>query len=543
MSAPATTIYICRGVRLNSRYEHSLAFASESAQQTYFRGKVVKTLAAYSYVRRSWTLKVAATMPEASTWNYLFFKNSTSDPSYYYYFINAVEYVNDATVELTLELDVIQTYLFRFELLPCFIERQHTRTDYVGGNTVDEGLDVGEYIDNRKFDFYEPTDLGLIALSNYNLLLNPPHLEGGEMETQYWTYFSMVHGVYSKPGLFFADVVDGEIAAGVTSILELMDEYGYIDAIMTMYMFPRELIDIYDADDVRAFHSVKGVKTLTKTLERNLDIDGYVPRNNKLYQYPYNFIYATNNNGGAALYKYERFTNPSAPSFKLGGSCMPDGGLKCVPANYNGVTENHDEALTLTSFPTCAWDSDPYKIWLAQNQNQQNLSVGLAGLKIVGGVAGAVGGAVTGTLPVAAAGVTSAISGATDIFNTIAQRKDVDVQPPQARGSLSASINVALDKHTFTFYFRSVDATHARIIDDYFTMYGYRLNVVDTPDMFARSRYTYIKTKGCHAVGNLNNADLQKIESIFDNGVTMWVDVNNVGDYTTYNRPIDQQEG
>ena len=167
MSAPQSIIHICTGVRLDNRYEHSIYFEDATAQQEYFAGKVVRTFSAYSYVRKSWPLQVQATMEQARKWSYLYFKNTESG-KIYYYFINQIEYKNDRMVELTLELDVIQTYLFDFEMLQCFVERQHTETDKVGEHTLDEGLDVGELMESGAENWSGLNDMCILILSTIN---------------------------------------------------------------------------------------------------------------------------------------------------------------------------------------------------------------------------------------------------------------------------------------------------------------------------------------------------------------------------------------
>ncbi len=37
------------------------------------------------------------------------------------------------------------------------------------------------------------------------------------------------------------------------------------------------------------------------------DIDGYVPKNQKLFTYPFNYILCSNNSGANVIYKYEDF--------------------------------------------------------------------------------------------------------------------------------------------------------------------------------------------------------------------------------------------
>jgi hypothetical protein len=540
MSTPQTTIYICSGVRLNSKYEHSIYFANASEQRSYFAGKVVKTLSAYSYVRRSWKLKVAATMSDALKWNYLYFRNATSDPSFFYFFINNVEYINDETVELDLELDVIQTYLFRFELLPCFVERQHVEVDEIGSNTVDEGLEFGEYVNKYSKDLTDLNDLAVMAMSTYNLLLVPPDDPSVMENSLYWCYFTMLNGVYSKLGVFTADASEGEQQQLITEFLDKMDDAGIIDSIVTMWMFPKALVLSTPHDSEHTpFETVEGTHRLEYAIKPDLTtIDGYTPQNQKLFCYPYSFLYGTNNAGTTAVYRFERSEQPDRVTFLVDGSCTPDGGVRAYPKNYNGIAYNYDEGLTIANYPTCAWDSDPYKLWLAQNQNQLGVASATNGLKIVAGTATAIAGAATANPLVMGAGATMLGSGVSGVVDTLAMKADKNIEPPQARGMYSASVNVANKKQTFTFIHKTIDANHAKIIDDFFTVYGYRINEIKVPNIHARESFTFIKTKGCHAVGNICNSDILAIENIFDKGVTFWTDGDSVGNYNLPNNGL-----
>lgn len=530
MSTPQSTIYICSGVKLNSRYEHSIYFGSAARQQEYFSGKVVKTLAAYSYLRKSWPLKVAATMEQAKTWNYLFFQNSDSG-KLYYYFINNIEYINDATVELTLELDVIQTYLFDFELLPCFVERHHTLTDIPGEHTVDEGLELGELYDNSRSE---------IRLSNMCIMvmatINPATTSKDNIiEALPGKY----NGIFSGVKIF---AVDGNDWAEWGEQLNTLDKEGLTEAIVAMWMYPKALVKLGSEDswdNGELVHVVSGAITHEDGVEFPEDsyretMNGYVPKNQKLHTYPYHFMYVTNNQGNSAVFPYERFDDEYGPVFAISGALSPDGGVRLTPVGYNGLTYNYKEGLTLTGFPTCAWDSDIYKMWLAQNQNSQVYNMGTGLLKVAGGLIGGIATAATGVG--AAVGFGTAVSGAMQIGNALTQRADKSIEPPQAKGNFSTSVNITNNMHGFTVYERCVSAERARIIDDYFTMYGYKVNRVYAPSLANRDHFTYVKTIGCHIDGNMCNEDICKVESIFDNGITFWRDGDEIGDYSLDNR-------
>ena len=132
-------------------------------------------------------------------------------------------------------------------------------------------------------------------------------------------------------------------------------------------------------------------------------------------------------------------------------------------------------------------------------------------------------------------GLGSAISGAQNIAGILAQRKDQQLQPPQAKGQSTTSVNTVAGFQTFTVKKKTVDKQHAQIIDNYFTMYGYRLNRVQKPNIHARKAFTYVKTVGCHIKSDMCTEDVTKIESIFDNGITFWTNGDKVADYSQDN--------
>lgn len=551
MSTPMSTIYLCAGVRLDSRYEHSIYFADKAAQEEYFAGKVVKTFPAYSYLRKSWSIKIEGTLEQAKGCNYLYFRNTPSGKTYFY-FISRIEYVNDNTVELFLEMDVIQTFMFDWELLPCFVERQHTETDKLGEHTVDEGLEMGAPYCTGRLNLLQPqtgdqNNMCIMIMST----VNPASTNETAVKTRPLPY--LYNNVFSGVKLWAVDAADW-VAWGQQ--MDTLDSLGGSEGILAMWMYPKSLVvlggeDTWDSDVL--VHTVEHARGMNDGIVYELteDVDsrylgtGFRPKNYKLYGYPYCYMYATNNMGSSAVYRWEFWPAPEdgGPAFVVTGSLTPDGGARLIPMNYNGQVRHYREGITLNGYPTCAWDTDMYKLWLAQNQNTQSLGMGSAVLKIGAGIAGAVAGAagiMTGVgavagVPTAAAGVGMVASGAQQIAGMVAQKRDQELEPPQAKGTYSASVNMVNNEHCFSLYFMCPNPEHARIIDDYFTMYGYKLNRVQVPNICARPSFTYVKTVDCHINGYLGTEDRVKIESIFDKGITFWTDGDRVADYSQDN--------
>ena len=549
MAYPNSTVWVCSGVPLDPRYEHTLTYADKTLQRSYFEGKAVRAFSSVSYLRKSKSIKLPAKFADAALWNYLFTDNSLTagvDPNgverRYYYFITDVQYVNDYTVEVFLELDVMQTYMFDYELLPCFVERTHVASDKYGEHTIDEGLELGDPVIMSAKHTDNTNWLDILVLASIN-----PNYSGTGSPVK--ALASLYDGVFSGLKVWQVDLTrwtewEDKLAA--------LEEAGFLDGIHDMWMYPRNLIECTSEITTDVAYPVNNSKAADATMPGCPEtLDGYTPKNRKLFTYPYTFLHCSNNNGGSAVYRFERFDDGAAyPSFfepdvtetyfKMYGTVSPDASVILAPENYNGQSVNLEECLSLNNYPHCAWDSDTFKMWLAQNQNQQDYARGVAGVKAVGGAAVALGSLFGGNLAGAAGGAAMAISGATQIGEMMAQRRDMEIQPPQARGTFSSTAAISAGKHNFTFYVKSIPAEMAACIDDYFTMYGYKMNRVMYPLTTARENFTYIKTVNCHIKATLPAADIVKIESIFDRGVTFWKNPENVGDYSVSNRPATE---
>ena len=543
MSTPMTQVNICAGVRLDNRYQHTIFFASREAQQEYFAGKVVRTFPAYSHHRRNWELKVEATVAVAQGWNYLYIVNPGVKPDYY--FINKVEYLSDTTVKLWLELDVIQTNLFEMNLLPCFVERQHTTTDVIGEHTVPEALELGPYWNYHVFNMEDIAEMGILAMSSMNLCFN--FTDGAVTQMAYAQKFN---GVYSGLGVYaFEDLTQLE------NQLKALDEAGKGDAITAIWMYPKNLVTVaqYDGKGECAWGEFDFAnKVCARVMGANADpatlalydnysgnlFEGYAPKNKKLYTHPYNLLYVTGNQGDKAEYRFEYFNSPDNKyHFNLYGAISPDAGVKLAPDAYNitGANVNYDEGITLGNFPPCAWDSDTYKVWLAQNYNQLAHAEQTAVIAGLAGLGTMVAGVATGNIGMAGGGAVTAFSGFNQIGAIMAQKEDAKAQPPQAKGTFSSTVNVASGHQTFTFYYKCIRKEYAQQIDDYLTMFGYKLNRVQVPNINARPAFTFVKTVGCKVTGAMCNDDIALIEHIFDNGVTFWKFGDKIGDYDQNN--------
>ena len=81
----------------------------------------------------------------------------------------------------------------------------------------------------------------------------------------------------------------------------------------------------------------------------------------------------------------------------------------------------------------------------------------------------------------------------------------------------------------------SIKQEYAKIIDDFFSMYGYQVNSLKLPNITGRTNWNYVKTLECNIVGSLPESGVEELKEIFNNGVTIWHNPATFLDYSQSN--------
>ena len=134
------------------------------------------------------------------------------------------------------------------------------------------------------------------------------------------------------------------------------------------------------------------------------------------------------------------------------------------------------------------------------------------------------------------AGAGSVAGGIGGIANTLGQIYQHSLIPPQAEGNINGGDIAGADsKLTFTIQNMQVREEYARIIDGYFSMFGYKVNKLKLPNITGRANWNYIKTIDINLEGEIPQRDLSVIKDMFNNGVTLWHNPNTMYDYSQNN--------
>lgn len=528
--------------------KNQLTFDNATAQYNYFNSLEKKEVDGFTYLRQNNVIRYNAHLDTLLEYNYIMYRNENYSNKWFYAFITRMEYVSDTVTNIYIDTDYYQTWMFDLTFMKSFVEREHVADDTVGKHTFDEGLSTGDYL-----QVTAPVDINSFTSDNMAVCVCVTQMpDGSNISAQ-----RSINGIYS--GLICAVFSHSNGLATecewANSFINLYDQNAKATAITSIFMVPKAMVlttqhmavkggwnpdhtdwFFYYPTTFDSYVDITG--DVTVSMPSNL-AENYSPVNNKLKTFPYNYLLVTNNAGIDTIFHYEDFSS-NTPVFKVIGDITPGCSIKCIPINYLKQTDNNtfksfNYGIAGGKLPICAWANDAYTNWLAENGVSMSIS-GVSGALSVGiGIAALAGAPLTGGISTLAAGGMIA-GGAGMIANTLNENRKASLMPDQSNGNMSAGdITYSAGKSGFTAYKLSIRKERAKAIDDYFSMFGYKVNTLKVPELHSRSKWNYIKTIDINITAYIPQDDLQKIKEMFNNGITLWHDSAHFLDYSQSN--------
>ena len=536
---PQGQVYICK-TPLENDYKNQLTFATKIAQENYFNSTIIKTLDNYTYIKKDNVIKVGINIDEIIDCNYLFYKNTGFSNKIYYCFITKMEYINENCTAITIETDCFQTWYFDIRYKKCFVEREHVNDDSIGVHTIPEGLETGDYVD-QYVDNDEMSGLNFLTKGGHSPYVVLAVSETG-LDVALPDGSRIYNNVYS--GLIFLTFPNTQ---DVDKYINYIQHKITEDIIYAAFMCPYEIAT--DGGNFEwstftdgttsfqyAFIKYTTIATQMGLVEINKpnNLDTYIPRNKKLLTFPYRYFNIANNSGSSATYKYEYFNSRDGRDvcqFNMLGAISPGCSIRLIPYNYkcgktefNYIHKEVEESIVAGKLPTCGWTNDAYTNWLTQNAINIPLDIASDIVKTGVGIA-------TGNVALAGGGLAG-------IGGTMAEIYQHSLIPTTAKGGVNqGDLNFA-DKLCFSVYKKSIKYEYAKIIDNYFDMFGYKVNDVKIPNITGRQNWNYVKTIDCNFDGDIPQTDLNIIRTMFNNGVTLWHNPNSMYNYSNSNNIV-----
>ena len=547
---PVTDIYLCR-VNFSEDNNHILDFADVNSQNTFFDNLTSKFhLEDATFQRKNMYIRINGKFDQIQLYNYGWYENHIENMRYYF-FITDVEYRSDESSFVYIKIDPWQTYQFQLKYKPCFIERKHVTDDVAGKHTYPEMLESGEYIIQNKIENHiTQTDMYYMLSVTQNLMEKE-----SELPSTLKTNVTRTNGVINGTKYVLFDDI-----TSLSNTIKYYNDQGKNNAIVSVSNLPKKFIPIelswYDSDQItdvkyayvpsspRAFST--GITSGTKPTYIGYSDESYTPINKKLLTYPYTSLIVDNHAGNVGEYKFEDF-NSDGFSFEGRVCISPSCETIYIPLRYRlkgdesqvGLWDkyNFNDLINGTKLPLGSWNNNVFANWYAQNSLNLGVTNVAGGIKIVGGL----GLMLTGGGTLMGAGLIA--SGTMDIMNMFGQMYQHSMIPNQVNGSANnSSINVGMHIIEPTFYTVTIKPEYARIIDNYFSKYGYKVNRIESPKIRTRSNWNYLKTLDIQFDIDLTRPIPQmyelELKSMFNNGVTIWHNYANMYNYNLSNNVI-----
>ena len=576
LTIPNSTLYLCKNVDLDPNYNYTIDFDNITAQANYFDSKIATEFEineGYSYVRDTQALKVQAKVDDLLGINYLFYNNGNKR---YYAFITKKEYVSETCTKIEFKLDVLQSFMFNYEIDESFIEREHQdRFNTVGApiyNLQAENLNIGtEYNQKSKQTFKQLKDTNYyLIIAKENIFPGIMNDSGTWLESEANFTGTRINGY--KTGLFVyigtkSDFTSYNCNGNVInagndgnsnywsldpSIDDLIKNPNVLCVKLIKYL-PTKINGFSVENDGKQLYStswdrmaivrssgsgttpkyyntafaIKNIKlneweTLSFTKDSpvahtNINEAPKIEAETKLFTAPYNIFRLQYDNEFFEL-KRENFSSNNI-IVNLYQSISVNGRKMVIPQNYNNAENDIFDGKPVASSHDMNLRTDAWEQYVLNNKASINGGLAVSGAQTLASMGL---GLLTGGIGFAVAGA-QALSFGGQIANEMLRRQDIKNQPDDVRVSVDDTfLKLTIDEFYFNLINYEIKPQFKEAIFKYFTHYGYKCNDFKKPNTRSRYYFNYIKTIGANIKSEIDADFRADIQQIFDNGITIW---------------------
>lgn len=463
----------------------------------------------------------------------------------YFIFITSVEWKSNLTTcILHYEYDYWQTYCHRITFQDSFVEREHVPVDTYGAYIIDEGLPIDEY------KIKESVVLNGDAKGMYFCLACTD--TSGVLQTGHSGGTAISNTCQPSKYEYSTSIIFSDDLEVMNVLIRMLTLKNKLDGVSGLYMIPKSAIPdniketayFEDTGDPINYVGInkKQAEMLKYQVNRPTDIDGYKPINNKCFSYPYCFANFTNNNGNSMKGQFELSNDKSKIDFYYYFPCVEANTSFGYLNEYDGVVKNLDYSIQGQTNVELPFVTNIFASYMAANQNsisnqystlENNTKVGF-----IKNWAGFLGGLASGNVGSAVSSVTSAVDTGINYYNQKnamdSALKDQESKADVPHGAFTGVANITVGQIGFKAQTVTITAENCKMIDDYFSMFGYKINQIKVPKFDSRPYWNYIKTSGVNLIGNIPQDALNVIKQMFDNGTTIWHSIDYVYKYNEY---------
>lgn len=468
----------------------------------------------FTYQRKDRIIRVPVNVEDLYNVNYVMYKNTHFSEKYFYAFITKLEYINENTTAIYIEGDPFQTWLFDIEIKESYVEREMPVLDNY--NTLSDNVAHGQLIELDSFEY---------TLSGAYFLICSSDITQDTTNDSIPYKFTIGHFTIPAWCIYF-DYTEEE---RLSEVIQHISNKGRGDRIITCVYVPYianknnlQTTTINLEQSTPALGTIKvltgftdGVNSMSGIL--TFDYSSITCDYKKELTYPYAKIIVTDTGTGQSIeLAPEKFLDEKKAQFQITGTIGEMPTYKITPKNYNGKFLSFEDTLCVRCNTTLATSNNNYSKYLMLNGEMNNLNrldiLSSSGFSLAGSGFSPIGvGATTVSMFTNIAKITASENQAAKLGNQITRFSEGAME----RLCFYNSIKVTL---------LTMDTNHLNMAKTYWKMYGYPTNVLKVPNRTSNN-YNYVKLINPNITGNIPQDDLNQIIKIYEEGITLWNDI------------------
>lgn len=588
---PMTDVHFLSNAPVDYQMNNVLWLASEQEEANFFLSKTKFSFDNCRAVNNNgdpWEITVpltdGSTLDDYYNCNYLMWRNPQFSNKWFYAYIGTPRPASAGSVTVPFQVDYWQTWHWSCEFPATMVRRETVKDDTIGANLIEENVETGEFV-------ISPNDIGSTTYTG----IGTDIIEESGWDTTpcvliAYTYKPSETTAETDPGTYIINAVKdasdsfcyklkniapsfagGRFHQGIYQAcnfiafeVDTTDQDKLDAAIQSVNLYLQKLVDGVMIQSVQILRMIpkfmapaSGVQPINSAYPRVNNIKGkasptmfgsYTPNNNKLYTQQFNYLVIDNGAGAQMEMGYEYFKGdsiqgvpPRTPTFRLYSQLSNSPACRLIPYSYKGPSdrENPLYSLELNTYPQCSYSYNEMRADYFANQNSYAVK-GVRGVSdalfnTIGAVSSITESAATLNPAGVVSGIAQIANTALDAADTIAKQKDRARIPNEVVGLSDSNIQFAIGRMSFIEYRMQVQSYYAKIIDNYFTAYGYAINDIKKPELNTRTRFNFIWTQGANVLGDLPTEAKNVINRQMDAGLRIWHDPSAWMDYSVKN--------
>ncbi len=487
MARQTASIYYYKNINLSRDYSNVCDNISINTLSSY----LVYTDTNISVIRHSITngeFRINRSMAQLENINYIAIINNAGDKEQIFAFIDDLEYIADEVTIIKFSIDLFTTYCQYLDYQDTFIKRMTVNDDTKYTWLQNENIAGGEYITVDTLEDYTTNwNYGYTATTTYT---------GGTVNGR------LLDHIFSYSGF------TGYTSYGpVVEDLQLFTSNGYIENVSDVIQYPAEC-------GTNGEHVVD-----VKYIDQPTTLNGYTPKNNKLFNYPFVRELIVSSDGDTLeLYPQNSTDTNHRIQYRKDVMVQPIVQIVATVGQYQGIvaSKNKVNRLFITGFPQVNWASDNYQAWLALNKNTRSMENVRIASSVIGNV---LTGNTTGT-------VESGLTVLNTAMNRYVENENAKMLGTTIHRGSNMGIDVCNENFGLITYVQTIKYKEAELIDNYFNAYGYAINKVTYFEP-SRTRFDYVETAGelfrrKSEGSGIPNIAIDTMNTVANRGLRIW---------------------